>query len=103
MQPTHAGLPDHSRDGKQSRNGLKTLASHALLTGWEDLGRAEVFLDPGHISLYDLTGRLLKQVVLASGQRQWNIDVADLSPGLYLFRIITEDRNYASGKLNIIR
>jgi len=63
----------------------------------------EIFLDPGHISLYDLTGRLLKQVVLASGQRQWNIDVADLSPGLYLYRITKDNRNYASGKLSIIR
>ncbi|MFM9946949.1 MAG: HPF/RaiA family ribosome-associated protein [Saprospiraceae bacterium] len=36
MQPTHAGL----ETGKRSRNGLKTLASHAVLTGktWRERG-----------------------------------------------------------------
>ncbi|NUO02135.1 MAG: T9SS type A sorting domain-containing protein [Saprospiraceae bacterium] len=63
----------------------------------------EVFSEPGQITLYDLTGKLLKQVVLLPGQRQWNIDVADLYPGFYLYHINRGGQDYATGKLSIIR
>jgi|GEM_PF-2869705 len=37
----YAAYAHRSGDRTTARSGLKTLASHALLTGWEDLVRAD--------------------------------------------------------------
>jgi len=123
MQPTHAGLETET----QSRNGLKTLASHVVLTGktWRErvkmpdqqhvfvypnpandvvtLLAKEVCLEPGNIVFYDLRGKPLKQEVLVPNERQWGINIADLPIGFYLYQINTGNRHFTTGKLIIIR
>jgi VCBS repeat-containing protein len=52
----------------------------------------------GTIQILSLTGKILKQVNLTAGQSNVSIDMSDLDPALYIFRV-TGDDNTEVGKI----
>ena len=50
------------------------------------------------IRVYDMSGRLLRQY-----SYECNLDVSDLSKGLYMIRVVTEDSGVYVGKFLIHR
>jgi|APTNR8051073442_1049403.scaffolds.fasta_scaffold22815_2 hypothetical protein len=126
----YATYARRSGDRTTARSGLKTLASHVFLTGWEDLARAGVLKPqqeeestvkifpnpagdyfmlsydlnlPGQVQLYDLYGRVRLTQALSMDKRHERISTTHLETGVYIVMVTRQDGSMHNLRLLITR
>ena len=72
-------------------NGLMTLECNLLDT------------ENGEISIYDITGKLIRTYILAFGTKKVSIDAQLLDVGIYLYDIVINGKKIRTNKLTIIK
>jgi hypothetical protein len=59
--------------------------------------------DLGVFKIYDVTGKLIKDIQLETNSRSHSVNVQDLNPGVYIYEITVNERSIKKDKLTIIK